>query len=163
LGTGLLDEGSGMKGVVWGLFGLLGALWSLLAWVLHGIAGSGSAAVVTVSRWLDIEPSSTQWLADGLAMAGGLAQAMVIIVWLVGVGLLGLFGWMGSRAVEGMEDAGRELRRDARVRGQGPVIDGEMTASRVDPVVTVGRVDPAGTVGRVDPAGRDGNGPARPG
>ena len=29
-----------MKGLVWGLFGLLAALWSLFAWLLHGIAGT---------------------------------------------------------------------------------------------------------------------------
>lgn len=114
-----------MKGAIWGLFGFLAALWSLLAWLLHGIAGSGSAAVVTLSRWLDIEPASTQWLADGLAMAGGLAQVLVILAWLVGMGLLGLFGWMGSRAVDGVEDVGLELQRSAQVRGTGPVIEGE--------------------------------------
>jgi hypothetical protein len=122
-----------MKGAVWGLFGFLAALWSLLAWLLHGIAGSGSAAVVTVSRWLDIEPSSTQWLADGLAMAGGLAQALVILAWLIGMAVLGLFGWMGSRAVDGVEDAGRELQRSAQVRGGGPVVEGEVTVRRVNP------------------------------
>jgi hypothetical protein len=122
-----------MKGAVWGLFGFLAALWSLLAWLLHGIAGSGSAAVVTVSRWLDIEPSSTQWLADGLAMAGGLAQALVILAWLIGMAVLGLFGWMGSRAVDGVEDAGRELQRSVQVRGGGPVVEGEVTVRRVNP------------------------------
>jgi hypothetical protein len=114
-----------MKGAIWGLFGFLAALWSLLAWLLHGLAGSGSAAVVTLSRWLDIEPASTQWLADGLAMAGGLAQVLVVLAWLVGMGMLGLFGWMGSRAVDGVEDMGLELQRSAQVRGAGPVIEGE--------------------------------------
>jgi len=131
-----------MKGAIWGLFGFLAALWSLLAWVLHGVAGSGSAAVVTVSRWLDVEPANTQWLADGLAMAGGFAQALVVVAWLVGMAVLGLFGWMGSRAVDSVEDVGLELQRSAQVRGRGPVVDGEFA---VRPAKTrPGDDDPAG-------------------
>jgi uncharacterized membrane protein YhaH (DUF805 family) len=121
-----------MKTAIWGFFGLLAALWSGFAWLLHTLAGSGGAAVMTVSRWLDIEPSSIQWLADGLAMAGGLAQALVILIWLMGLGLLLLFGWMGSRAADGVEDMGRELERDRAVRGSGPVLDGEVQSRTVE-------------------------------
>ena len=119
-----------MKGLVWGLFGLLAALWSLFAWLLHGIAGAGGAAVTTVSRWLEIDLAKTQWLADGLAMAGGLAQGLVIIFWLMGMGLILAFGWMGSRAVDGLRDMGTELERDAAVRGTGVVLDGEIVRDR---------------------------------
>ncbi len=122
-----------MKGAIWGFFGLLAALWSVVAWLLHGLAGSGSAAVVTLSKWFGIDPSQTQWLADGLGAAGWLAQGVVILIWLMGMGLLLLFGWMGSRAASGMEDIGEELRRDAQVRGQGPVVEGEIAVRRVDP------------------------------
>ena len=61
------------------------------AWLLHGIAGAGSAAVVSLSKWMGIDPSQTQWIADGLAAAGWLAQAVVILIWLLGMGVLGLF------------------------------------------------------------------------
>ncbi|MGL6044033.1 MAG: hypothetical protein ACRC1J_08930 [Sandaracinobacteroides sp.] len=125
-----------MKTAIWGFFGLLAALWSGFGWLLHGIAGSGSAAVMTVSRWLDIEPGNIQWLADGLAMAGGLAQGLVILFWLMGMGLLLMFGWMGSRAADGVEDMGRELGRelgrDGQVRGTGPVLDGEVQSRTVE-------------------------------
>jgi hypothetical protein len=131
-----------MKTAVWGFFGFLAALWSLFAWLLHGLAGSGAAAVTTVSRWLDIEPSSTQWLADGLAMAGGLAQGLVIVFWLLGLGLLGLFGWMGSRAVDGMEEMGSELGRDAAVRGRGPVLDGQVVRSDAEAEAAARRLPP---------------------
>jgi hypothetical protein len=123
-----------MKGAIWGFFALLAALWSGLAWLAHGLAGSGSAAVVRVSKWMGIDPSQTQWLADGLAAAGWLAQGIVVLLWLMGMGLLLLFGWMGSRAASGMEDIGDELRRDDRVRGQGPVVEGEVAMRRMDPV-----------------------------
>ncbi len=115
-----------MKGLVWGLFGLLAALWSLFAWLLHGVAGAGGAAVTTVSRWLEIDLARTQWLADGLAMAGGLAQGLVIIFWLMGMGLILAFAWMGSRTVDGLRDMGAELERDPGMRGPGAVLDGEL-------------------------------------
>jgi hypothetical protein len=123
-----------VKAAIWGFFGLLAGLWSLLAWVLHGLAGSGSAAVVAVTKWMGFDPAQTQWLADGLGAAGWLAQGVVILIWLIGMALLGLFGVMGSRAASGMADIGEELRRDAQVRGQGPVVEGEIAVSRVDPV-----------------------------
>ena len=122
-----------MKGAIWGVFAVLAALWSFVAWLLHGLAGAGSAAVVTVSKWLGIDPSQTQWLADGLGAAGWLAQAVVILIWLMGMGLLALFGLMGSRAASGMEEIGQELRRDAQVRGSGPVIEGEVAVRTMDP------------------------------
>ena len=123
-----------MKGLVWGLFGLLAALWSLFAWLLHGIAGAGGAAVTTVSRWLEIDLARTQWLADGLAMAGGLAQGLVIIFWLMGMGLILMFAWMGSQAVNNARALGEELQRDPAVRGGGEVLDGEVIEERVQPV-----------------------------
>jgi hypothetical protein len=115
-----------MKGLVWGLFGLLAVLWSLLAWLLHGIAGAGGAAVTTVSRWLEIDLAKTQWLADGLGTAGGLAQGLVIIFWLMGMGLILAFGWMGSQAADGLRDMRDGLEREASARGAGVVLDGEI-------------------------------------
>lgn len=125
-----------MKAAIWGFFGLLAALWSLLAWMLHGIAGAGSAAVVGLSKWVGIDPSQTQWLADGLGAAGWLAQGVVVLIWLMGLGVLGLFGLMGSRALSGMEQFGDEIRRTAEVRGPGPVVEGEVAMRRVDPAPT---------------------------
>jgi hypothetical protein len=121
-----------MKAAIWGFFGLLAGLWSLLAWLLHGLAGAGSAAVVQISKWMGIDPSQTQWIADGLGAAGWLAQGVVILIWVIGMAVLGLFAVMGSRAVSGMEEIGEELRRDAQVRGQGVVVEGEVSR-RVTP------------------------------
>lgn len=143
-----------MKAAIWGFFALLAGFWSLLAWLLHGIAGAGSAAVVSLSKWMGIDPSQTQWIADGLAAAGWLAQAVVILIWLLGMGVLGLFGVMGSRAVSGMEEIGEELRRGADVRGGGPVVEGEVALRRMDPAQTQ-------DIRKVDPARARDDGPAR--
>jgi hypothetical protein len=77
---------------------------------------------VRLTRWLEMEPESTQWLADGLAMAGGLAQVLVLVGWGIGLAALAGVGWLAARAADGVEAAGR-TRRTA---GRGPVIDGEV-------------------------------------
>jgi hypothetical protein len=126
-----------MKGLVWGFFGLLGALWSLGAWLLHGLAGAGPAAVTTLTRWLGLDLAQTQWIADGLGVAGWMAQALVVLFWLMGLGLIAMFGVMGSRAVDGMaqlgEEAARERERGTAGRGTGPVIEGEAITVRREP------------------------------
>jgi hypothetical protein len=127
-----------MKGLVWGFFGLLAALWSLAAWALHGLAGAGPAAVTTLTRWLGLDLAQTQWIADGLGAAGWLAQALVLLFWLMGLGLLGLFGLMSSRAVDGMAQLGEEVARARDEAGRGigggigggPVIEGEAISVR---------------------------------
>ena len=123
-----------MKGLVWGLFGVLAALWTLFAWLLHALAGAGGAVVTNVTRWLQIDLATTQWLADGMALAGGMAQVLVIIVWLMGMGLILMFAWMGSQAVNNARVLGEELQRDPAVRGTGTVLDGEVVEERVQPV-----------------------------
>ena len=82
---------------------------------------------------MGIDPSQTQWRADGLGAAGWLAQGVVVLLWLIGMGVLGLFGVMGARALSGVEELGEELRRSAEVRGGGPVVEGEIAVRRVDP------------------------------
>ena len=123
-----------MKGLVWGLFGFLALLWSGFAWLLYALAGAGGAVVTHVTRWLEIDLATTQWLADGLALAGGMAQVLVIIVWLMGMGLILMFAWMGSQAAAGAQMLGEELQRDPAVRGTGTVLDGEVVEERVQPV-----------------------------
>lgn len=111
-----------MKRAAWGLLGLAALLWSGLAWGLHALAGAGSAAVVRITRWLELEPESTQWLADGLAIAGDLAQMLVLIGWAIGLAALGAVGWLVGRAAEGAQTG----PRDRPGRPRGPVIDGEI-------------------------------------
>lgn len=116
-----------MKRVTWILVGLAALVWSAIAWGLHALAGAGSPAVVRLTRWLEMEPESTQWLADGLAMAGGLAQVLVLVGWGIGLAALAGVGWLAARAADGVEAAGR-ARRTA---GRSPVIDGEVRDRRI--------------------------------
>lgn len=117
-----------MKGLIWTVLGVLGLAWSALAWLAHGLAGAGGPAVVTLTRWFDLEPSSTQWLADALSVAGGLAQWLVIAVWLMGAILLVLMGWMGGRAIDSAEETSRQINRQ-RGYAAGPVLEGEFSVN----------------------------------
>ncbi|WP_199555509.1 hypothetical protein [Sandaracinobacteroides hominis] len=137
-----------MKNLIWAVLGVLGLAWSGLAWLLHGLAGAGGPLVVTLTRWFDLEPSSTQWLADGLSMAGGLAQWLVVAVWLLGAVVLLLIGWMSGRAIDSAEEAARQVNRE-RGYGAGPVLEGEFRSK------TVTRADGATRTARPE-----GDGPA---
>jgi|FEC22Drversion2_1045045.scaffolds.fasta_scaffold00946_16 hypothetical protein len=112
-----------MKRAAWILLALVALVWSGLAWVLHALAGAGSPAVVRLTRWLEMEPESTQWLADGLAMAGDIAQLLVLVGWAIGLAALLLVGWLAGRAVDAAETA----RRDRSQPSRGPAIDGEVS------------------------------------
>ena len=115
-----------MKRLVWTLVGLAALVWSGLSWGLHALAGAGSPAVVRLTRWLEMEPESTQWLADGLAMAGGLAQVLVLIGWAIGMAALAGVGWLAARAADEVAATGAAAGRRRAGSARGPVIDGEV-------------------------------------
>lgn len=116
-----------MKAALWGVLGVLALIWSALAWLFFSLAGAGGAAVVAVTRWLDLDPLTTQWLADGLALAGGAAQWLVGIAWGLGMAVLGAIGWMGGRA----QDLARERAMNESFAYREPAIDGEIRDRKV--------------------------------
>lgn len=59
--------------------------WSALLWFLVANAGQAAPAVVTLTRWLELEPQSTQWLADALAQAGTALRWLLGAVWIIGL------------------------------------------------------------------------------
>lgn len=115
-----------MKRLIFLVLLILGLLWSGLCWLLFKLAGAGSVAVVAVTRWLDFEPSSTQWLADGLAAAGGIAQAVVGLIWLLGAGALAVVALLVRKATP-------ELPQQPAYRPMDPpgqTIEGEVRSRR---------------------------------
>jgi len=121
-----------MRQVAWILLGLAALLWSLFAWALHAIAGSGEAAVTTMTRWLQIDPTSTIWLADLLATIGGPTQILIIIGWLIGMAALGLTGWFASHVTDQARSIASEAARAAR-ETPGVFVDGEVKAKTFAP------------------------------
>jgi uncharacterized membrane protein YhaH (DUF805 family) len=116
-----------MKGALWTVLGVLGLIWSALAWFLYSLAGAGGAAVVGVTRWLDIDPSSTQWLADGLSLAGGVAQWLVGLAWVLGVIVLVMIGRLAARANAAVLQASRH----AEMAYGEPALEGELRYKKV--------------------------------
>ena len=95
------------------LLGIALLLWSGIAWLLYALAGAGSSVVVHVTRWLDLEPGTTQWL--------------VVFIWLLGAAAIGVVGWLLRQAVPVPLDSSGLGRPDP----DGPVIEGEIGARRV--------------------------------
>ncbi len=101
---------------------VLALLWSGLFWLLWRLAGAGGAGVVAVTRWLELEPSTTQWLADALDMAGDLLQFVVVLVWLIGLLVLAIALWLLRKMGEAIE------ADDPRAAAYGQrVVEGEIT------------------------------------
>lgn len=123
-----------MKTGLWAVLGVLALIWSALAWFIWSLAGAGGAAVVTVTRWLELDPSATQWLADGLSLAGGAAQILVALAWLLGMVVLAIVARLAHKA----EDAVRTASRHAEMAYGGPALDGEI---RYKKITETGRTD----------------------
>lgn len=111
------------------LFAILA--WSGLGWLLWRVAGAGEAAIFTISRWLGIDPASTQWIAELVALAGGIAQWLVALVWLAGMGVIGLLAWLGHQAAMASDAVDAAMRAQAQ-GARGPVIDGEVRDRTLD-------------------------------
>jgi hypothetical protein len=88
-----------MKTLVWGLTIALLALWSLLAWVTHGLVGVAGGIVASNADIIPADPTLIEW-ASWLASAGtGVGEWLVVAVWgLVSLVLVGM-GFVGTKLV----------------------------------------------------------------
>lgn len=122
-----------MRPLAWGCFGMLALGWSALAWLLHAAAGTGSVAVVRVSHWLDIDPASTQWIADTMAFAGGVAQWFILLVWAIGLGVLVVLAMLASKTIGSVNDLAQQAEntRWGRIQPDNDTISGEITDKRI--------------------------------
>jgi hypothetical protein len=80
-----------MKTLVWTLTGLVLALWSLVAWIIHGLVGVAGGIVASNADIIPADPLLIEW-ASWLASAGtGVGEWLVVAVWgLVSLVLLAL-------------------------------------------------------------------------
>jgi len=115
-----------MKRLMWILLGIGALVWTSIAWLLHSLAGSGEAAVLGISRMLQVDPTSTIWLADILGAIGGPTQVLVWIGWAIGMAALGLVGWFGSRVAHEAETVSRSI-----AESRAPLVEGEIRARSV--------------------------------
>ena len=70
-----------MKTLVWILTGTLVALWSLVAWITHGLVGVAGGLVASNADVIPADPLFVEW-ASWLAAAGtGVGEWLVVAVW----------------------------------------------------------------------------------
>jgi hypothetical protein len=70
-----------MKTLVWTLTGLVLALWTLVAWITHGLVGVAGGLIAGNADILPADPLLIEWAA-WLASAGtGVGEWLVVAVW----------------------------------------------------------------------------------
>ncbi len=118
-----------MKRALWILLGLGAFLWTSLAWLLHSLAGSGEAAVLGLTRWLQIDPNSTIWLANIFGAIGGPTQVLIWIGWAIGMAAMGLVGWFGSRVANEAASLSRTMADNRRPTVEGQIRERSVSAA----------------------------------
>ena len=70
-----------MKTLVWILTAAVVALWSLVAWITHGLVGAAGGLVASNADMIPADPMLIEW-ASWLAAAGtGVGEWLVVAVW----------------------------------------------------------------------------------
>jgi hypothetical protein len=70
--------------------------WSLIAWGLYRLLADGGATLVAITRWLELEPATTQWFADSLAAAGSPGRGLMLAIWAAGLLVLAGLAWLAT-------------------------------------------------------------------
>jgi hypothetical protein len=88
-----------MKTLIWTGTGIVVMLWSLLAWMLHGLVGLAGGTIASGTQLLSLEPMFAEW-ASWLASAGtGIGEWLVVALWAIGSIVLGTLGFIATRFV----------------------------------------------------------------
>lgn len=78
------------------IFLVAGLVWTAVAFGLYLLLADGGASLVAITRWLDLEPATTQWFADTLALADLPARGLVLIIWSAGLALILWLAWLAA-------------------------------------------------------------------
>lgn len=80
-----------MKTLIWIVTAAAIGLWSLLAWIAHGLIGVAGGLATSNADIIPADPMLVEW-ASWLAMAGtGVGEWLVVVIWaIVSLLLLGL-------------------------------------------------------------------------
>ena len=88
-----------MKNLIWILTAAIIGLWSLLAWITHGLVSVAGNLVANNADLLPADPLLIEW-ASWLASAGtGVGEWLVIAVWAVVSLVLLALGFIGTKLV----------------------------------------------------------------
>ena len=86
-------------------------VWTLLMWGAYGILSLGDDALRAGSAWLGVD---TQWLAQLQWAIGGAQQfgeAVVLIVWGLGIAAIALCGWLGRSLIRAFTSVEKTIGR----------------------------------------------------
>lgn len=88
-----------MKNLIWiATAGVIG-LWSLVAWITHGLVSVAGNLVATNADLLPADPLLIEW-ASWLASAGtGVGEWLVIAVWAIVSAILLALGFVATRLI----------------------------------------------------------------
>lgn len=88
-----------MKTLVWVLTGLAIALWSLVAWVTHGLVGVAGGMIASNADILPADPLLIEWTSWLASLGTGIGEWLVVAVWgFVSLVLLAL-GYVATKLV----------------------------------------------------------------
>ena len=88
-----------MRSLIWVATATIIALWSLLAWLAHGLVSVGGAFLATNADIIPTDPQLVEW-ASWLASAGtGIGEWLVIALWAVVSLVLLALGYVATRLV----------------------------------------------------------------
>ena len=88
-----------MKTLVWVLTGLAIALWSLVAWVTHGLVGVAGGMIASNADLLPADPLLIEWTSWLASLGTGIGEWLVVAVWgFVSLVLLAL-GYVATKLV----------------------------------------------------------------
>lgn len=88
-----------MKKLVWILTGLAIALWSLVAWVTHGLVGVAGGMIASNADILPADPLLIEWTSWLASLGTGIGEWLVVAVWgFVSLVLLAL-GYVATKLV----------------------------------------------------------------
>lgn len=86
-----------MKILIWGAIVLGMGLWSLLAWILHGLVGVAGSVLESGTTLIPLDPVLGEWAA-WLASAGtGIGEWLVLALWAIGSLVLLVLGMVAAR------------------------------------------------------------------
>ncbi|PZF76542.1 hypothetical protein DK847_12100 [Aestuariivirga litoralis] len=96
-----------MKTLVWTLTTVVIALWSLVAWITHGLVGVAGGLVASNADILPADPMLVEW-ASWLASAGaGVGEWLVVALWGFVTLVLVALGFVATKLVPRLSSSAR--------------------------------------------------------
>jgi hypothetical protein len=88
-----------MKTLIWIATAVVVGLWSLVAWIAHGLVSVAGNLVANNADWLPADPLLIEW-ASWLASTGtGVGEWLVVAVWALVSAVVLALGFVATRLV----------------------------------------------------------------